>query len=73
MNENKFPSKMQKENEQYPEGYLFGIVCLVGSFAESNVFYRVYVAQNQYLNEAGLKLTYKVYSFHVIKNLIQVL
>ena len=53
MNENKFPSKMQKANEQYPEGYLFGIVCLVGSFAESNVFYRINVSQNQYLNEVG--------------------
>ena len=53
MVENKFPVKMQKENEQYPEGYSFGNVCLVGSFAESNVFYRVYVAQNQYLNEVG--------------------
>ena len=67
MNENKFPYKMQKENEQYPEGYLFGIICLVGSFAESNVFYRVYVAQNQYLSEVGLKLTYQVYCIHVIK------
>ena len=53
MVENKFPVKMQKENEQYPEGYSFGNVCLVGSFAESNVFYRVYVAQNQYLNKVG--------------------
>ena len=69
MVENKFPVKMQKENEQYPEGYLFGIICLVGSFADSNVFYRVYVAQNQYLNEVGLKLTYQVYSIHDIKNL----